>query len=48
MEMQSSKTASVPEGTMIPDFELRSLSGEMVKPSDYRGKRLVIFFWASW
>ncbi|TDI90441.1 MAG: redoxin domain-containing protein [Chloroflexi bacterium] len=40
--------ASVSEGTTIPDFELRSLSGEMVKPSDYRGKRLVIFFWASW
>ena len=40
--------ANVSEGTMVPDFELRSLSGEMVKLSDYRGKRLVIFFWASW
>ena len=48
IEMPVKTPASVPEGTTVPDFELRSLSGEMVKPSDYRGKRLVIFFWASW
>ena len=40
--------ANIPNGSPVPDFELRSLSGEMVKLSDYRGKRLVIFFWASW
>lgn len=39
---------NISEGTVIPDFELRSLSGETVRPSDYLGKRLVIFFWASW
>ena len=41
-------TLNIPVGSMIPDFELNSLSGEPVKLSDYRGKRLVIFFWASW
>ena len=46
--MTVTKRANIPEGTTIPDFELCSLSGEMVKLSDYRGKRLVIFFWASW
>jgi peroxiredoxin len=39
---------NISEGSVIPDFELESLSGNTVKPSDYRGKRLVIFFWASW
>lgn len=41
-------TGRIVEGTVIPDFELKSLSGEAVKLSDYRGKYLVIFFWASW
>ena len=40
--------SNVSEGTQIPDFELHSLAGDLVRPSDYRGKRLVIFFWASW
>jgi peroxiredoxin len=46
--MPATKQANIPEGAAIPDFELQSLSGDMVKLSDYRGKRLVIFFWASW
>ena len=41
-------TLNISEGTVVPDFELKSLTGELVKLSDYRGKRLVIFFWASW
>jgi peroxiredoxin len=40
--------SNIPEGANIPDFKLQSLSGETVRPSDYLGKRLVIFFWASW
>ena len=35
-------------GDVAPDFALRSLDGEEVKLSDYRGKRLVLFMWASW
>ena len=46
--MTIAKPANIPDGATIPDFELQSLSGDMVKLSDYRGKRLVIFFWASW
>jgi peroxiredoxin len=31
-----------------PDFTLKSLSGENVKLSEYRGQVLLINFWASW
>ena len=46
--MTVTKLPNILEGSSIPDFELQSLSGETVKLSDYRGKRLLIFFWASW
>jgi cytochrome c biogenesis protein CcmG/thiol:disulfide interchange protein DsbE len=36
-------------GTMAPDFALAKLSGDgTVKLSDYRGKPVVVNFWASW
>lgn len=35
-------------GTQVPDFTLPTLDGKMVRLSDYRGKRLVLFMWASW
>ncbi|MDI7741435.1 redoxin domain-containing protein [Lysinibacillus fusiformis] len=31
-----------------PDFELETLSGETVKLSDLKGKRVFINFWATW
>lgn len=31
-----------------PDFELTSLTGETVKLSDYKGKTVMLNFWASW
>ena len=36
------------EHNVAPDFELRSLSGEMIKLSDYKGKKVFLNFWASW
>lgn len=35
-------------GVEAPDFELKTLDGKTVKLSDYRGKRVVIDFWATW
>jgi peroxiredoxin len=35
-------------GTKAPDFELKTLSGENVKLSDYHGKKVMLNFWATW
>ncbi|TWT04881.1 peroxiredoxin [Planomicrobium sp. CPCC 101079] len=35
-------------GEVAPDFELTTLSGETVKLSDYKGKKVILNFWASW
>jgi peroxiredoxin len=36
------------EGIQAPDFELVSLDGQKVKLSDYRGKAVLLNFWATW
>lgn len=36
------------QGQVHPDFELPKLDGEMGKLSDYRGKRVLLFNFASW
>jgi len=33
---------------MAPNFELESLDGEVVKLSDFRGKIVLLDFWATW
>lgn len=35
-------------GELAPDFTLKNLSGEEVSLSDYRGKIVMINFWATW
>ena len=35
-------------GLRAPDFALKSLNGEQLHLSDYRGKVVVIDFWATW
>ena len=35
-------------GTQLPDFALPTLDGKQVRLSDFRGKRVVLFMWASW
>ena len=36
------------EGNIAPDFEVKLLTGETVKLSDYRGKVVLLNFWATW
>ena len=32
----------------LPDFSLEDLSGKMVQIKDYRGRVLLLNFWATW
>jgi peroxiredoxin len=36
------------QGAQAPDFALASLDGSKVKLSDYRGKAVLLNFWATW
>ena len=46
--MSLSTIKPVGVGDSAPDFTLQSLEGNSVSLSDYRGKKLVLFMWASW
>ena len=35
-------------GKQAPDFELETLDGKKVKLSDYKGKAVLLNFWATW
>lgn len=36
------------QGQMAPDFSLASLDGKTLRLSDYRGKAVLLNFWATW
>jgi len=36
------------QGQLAPDFELKSLDGKNTKLSSYRGKAVLLNFWATW
>jgi len=36
------------KGKPAPDFELETLEGQKIKLSDYKGKAVVLNFWATW
>jgi peroxiredoxin len=40
---------SVPEiDSIAPSFALPTLDGDTIRLADYRGRRLLVFMWASW
>lgn len=41
-------TSGIEKGDMAPDFTLTNLEGETTKLSDFRGKKILLNFWASW
>ena len=47
--IQGSEPLPVPSlDAPAPDFELTSLSGETIQLKDYRGKPVLLNFWATW
>ncbi|HZR57184.1 MAG TPA: TlpA disulfide reductase family protein [Terriglobales bacterium] len=44
----TSENSSSLQGKMAPDFTLTSLDGKTVRLSDYRGKAVLLNFWATW
>ena len=38
----------IDEGQLAPNFKLKSINGQIVQLSDYRGQKVVLNFWASW
>ncbi|MBI2856496.1 MAG: redoxin domain-containing protein [Chloroflexi bacterium] len=45
----STEVLKVPQvGQLAPDFTLKTLDGGTVSLTDYRGKKLGVFMWASW
>lgn len=41
-------TAYPDVGDIAPDFELPNLEGDLVRLSDFRGSKVVLFIWGSW
>lgn len=38
----------IQEGNLAPDFQLQTMNGETVKLSDFKGKKVILNFWATW
>ncbi|OXM84925.1 hypothetical protein CF651_18665 [Paenibacillus rigui] len=45
---QAGQQTGIGLGQVAPDFELLTLQGQPVKLSDFRGKKVVLNFWATW
>lgn len=38
----------IQKGNRAPDFALRNLEGDLLKLSDFTGKKVILNFWATW
>lgn len=45
---QKYATEMLAKGTLAPDFTLKDITGREVKLSDFKGRKVVLQFWASW
>ena len=46
--VQETPTLGTRKGQMYPDFALPRLDGTLGRLSDYRGKKVLLFHFASW
>lgn len=46
--ISESTVIGVQKGNAAPDFELTTLDGKSVKLSNYKGKKVILNFWATW
>lgn len=44
----ASNNSGLTEGVLAPSFTLTTLNGAQVKLEDYRGKKVLLNFWATW
>ncbi len=35
-------------GQLIPDISLPTLNGDEINLSDFKGRKVILFMWASW
>ena len=47
-EKEDESLGGLKAGVKAPDFTLKTLDGEEVTLSDYRGKKVLLNFWATW
>ena len=47
-KQESDETIGITQGSLAPNFSLISLHGEEMNLSDFRGKHVILNFWASW
>jgi len=47
-EIGKNRTENTKSGVVVKDFGMNDINGKLVKVSDFRGKYLLIDFWASW
>ena len=47
-EVSSAAKEGLSIGAKAPDFELKTLSGDTVKLSNLKGKKVMLNFWATW
>lgn len=50
-EIKIENTDNLPgpkKGEIAPDFELENLKGDIIKLSDFKGKKVILNFWATW
>ncbi|MFD2759405.1 TlpA family protein disulfide reductase [Lentibacillus juripiscarius] len=47
-QVEETDEVGISVGKIAPDFKLKTLEGETVRLSDYRGERVIVNFWATW